>query len=236
MLNGPAMADERLDIAQVSGPVLIVAPHPDDESIGCGGLIALLRQRGVEVKVVIVTDGTGSHPHSTSHPPERLAALRRDEAVEALSVLGVGARSIAFWQLGDRFVPTEGDPGFETAVARAQVQLHTLCPRTLVIPGNADLHGDHRAVSHIWKRAVATTQNPPRILEYLVWSNDGHSRPGRRVSLDIDGVLALKSRAIGAHRSQHGKLIEDDPTAFCLPDELLDRASEPREIFFETGP
>ena len=236
MLKGRTLVDERLDIGTVSGPVLIVAPHPDDESIGCGGLIALLRQRGVEVRVVVVTDGTGSHPHSTSYPPERLAALRRDEVVEALSVLGVGAPSVAFWQLGDRFVPTEGDPGFETAVARALVQLHTLCPRTLVIPGDADMHGDHRAVSHIWKHAVATTRNPPQILEYLVWPDGAHGSPGRRVSLDIDDVLALKSRAIGAHRSQHGKLIDDDPTAFCLPNELLDRVGEPREIFFETGP
>jgi LmbE family N-acetylglucosaminyl deacetylase len=236
MLNRRTLADERLDIGKVSGPVLIVAPHPDDESIGCGGLIALLGQRGVEVRVVVVTDGTGSHPHSISHPPERLAALRRNEALEALSVLGVEARSVAFWQLCDRFVPTEGDPSFETAVARAQVQLRTLCPRTLVIPGDADIHGDHRAVSHIWKRAVATTRHPPRILEYLVWPDGAHGCPGRRVSLDIDDVLALKSRAIGAHRSQHGKLIDDDPTAFCLPDELLDRANEPCEIFFETGP
>jgi LmbE family N-acetylglucosaminyl deacetylase len=61
-------------------PFIIVAPHPDDESLACGGLIAHACARGLRAKVVIVTDGAGSHPNSKAYPPDRLSALREDEA------------------------------------------------------------------------------------------------------------------------------------------------------------
>jgi hypothetical protein len=62
-----------LDLGQLGESVVVVAPHPDDESIACGGLIALLARRSVVVNVIIVTDGCGSHPNSSAYPPERLA-------------------------------------------------------------------------------------------------------------------------------------------------------------------
>jgi LmbE family N-acetylglucosaminyl deacetylase len=222
-----------LDIETFRAPVLIVAPHPDDESIGCGGLIAKLRRRAVDVHVVIVTDGTGSHPNSRSHPPSALAALRESEALAALVALGVPAAAVAFWRLGDRFVPAAGEPGFENAVARAQMQLRTLAPGTLVLPNRSDAHGDHRAASQIWRQAAAEVPSPPRVLEYLVWPDPAQTMPIHPLSLDIADVLPLKIQAIAAHRSQHGQVITDDPTGFSLPPELLSRASEPREIFFE---
>ena len=62
------------------GPTLVVAPHQDDESLGCGGAIALLAQAGVPVRVLFVSDGTKSHVGSPSYPPERLRATREDAA------------------------------------------------------------------------------------------------------------------------------------------------------------
>ena len=52
--------------------LVVVAPHPDDESLGCGGLIAEARRLGRAVRLVVVTDGCGSHTHSALYPPERL--------------------------------------------------------------------------------------------------------------------------------------------------------------------
>ena len=60
---------------------LVVAPHPDDESLACGGLIAEARAQGRLVRVVIVSDGTGSHPASKAYPNARL----RDLASEPVS-------------------------------------------------------------------------------------------------------------------------------------------------------
>lgn len=223
-----------LDLDQLQGPVLVVAPHPDDESIGCGGLIAGLRRRDVAVRVVVVTDGAGSHPHSPSHPAARLAALREQEARRALKILGVAPGAVSFWRLPDRFVPIEGGE-FEQAVERARAQMQGLRPALLVVPGRSDAHGDHRAARAIWTRAADRLPQPPRLLDYIVWP--GPDRPGGRpLTLDITDVLALKCRAIAAHRSQHGLVIGDDPTGFTLPADLLARTRQPVEVYFEAAP
>jgi LmbE family N-acetylglucosaminyl deacetylase len=63
-------------------PFIVVAPHPDDESLGCGGLIVDACRQGLPGKVVIVSDGAGSHPNSKAYPPDRLTALREDRQNE----------------------------------------------------------------------------------------------------------------------------------------------------------
>ena len=69
------------------GKTLVVAPHPDDESLGCGGAIALLRKFGREVSVLTMSDGTLSHPNSVKFPPEKLRELRENEMLAALEIL-----------------------------------------------------------------------------------------------------------------------------------------------------
>ena len=76
-------------------PVLVLAPHADDESCGCGGLIAEACARGREIAVTVLTDGTGSHPHSRAYPAPRLRALREAEAREAVAALGLEPESAA---------------------------------------------------------------------------------------------------------------------------------------------
>jgi hypothetical protein len=66
------------------GGLVVVAPHPDDESLGCGGLIAEARAEGRRTRVVVVSDGTGSHPASKAYPKERLRDLRENEARKAV--------------------------------------------------------------------------------------------------------------------------------------------------------
>jgi LmbE family N-acetylglucosaminyl deacetylase len=223
-----------LDLDGIRGPVLIVAPHPDDESIGCGGLIAGLRQRNVAVAVVIMTDGAGSHPSSRSYPAPRLAALREAEAREALSILSINSRAISFWRFEDRYLPSEG-ADFDRAVERARAEMRALAPTLLVLPGRTDAHGDHRASWAIWTHAASTLPQPPRVLDYVVWP--GPERPGGEVlTLDIAAVLPLKRRAIAAHRSQHGLVIADDPGGFTLPPDLLARTRQPVEVYFEATP
>ena len=68
---------------------VIVAPHPDDEILACGGLLQLLAQQGSEVLLVAVTDGGASHPGSALWPKERLCRVRPEESRQAASTLGV---------------------------------------------------------------------------------------------------------------------------------------------------
>src|SRR5687768_8056870 len=62
------------------GPTLVVAPHPDDESLGCGGALALLGRAGLPVWLLFVSDGAGSHPGSRRYPAPALRVLRESEA------------------------------------------------------------------------------------------------------------------------------------------------------------
>src|SRR5947199_6892968 len=89
------------DVITGGEPVLVLAPHADDESCGCGGLIAEASARGRPIAVAALTDGTGSHPHSRAYPPAKLAALREGEAREAVSALGLAPDRIRFLGLPD---------------------------------------------------------------------------------------------------------------------------------------
>ena len=88
---------------------VVIAPHPDDESLGCGGLIVDACRQGVGAKVVIVSDGAGSHPNSKAYPPQRLTILREVEARQAGAELGLRPEAMVFLRLPDRFVPHGGE-------------------------------------------------------------------------------------------------------------------------------
>ena len=78
-----------LDPLALPGPVWVVAPHPDDEALGCGALLAALAQARREVWALLLTDGGFSHPASQLYPRSRLSATRLAEWRAGLSVLGV---------------------------------------------------------------------------------------------------------------------------------------------------
>ena len=90
--------------------VLVVAPHPDDETLGCGGLISLLAQNGSAFYIVFVTDGSASHRNSRAWPPARLAAQREQEARNALACLGIPNAALLFLRLPDANMPAPGTP------------------------------------------------------------------------------------------------------------------------------
>jgi LmbE family N-acetylglucosaminyl deacetylase len=222
------------------GPTLVVAPHPDDESLGCGGAIALLRQHGLPVTVLMVSDGTGSHPHSRRYPPAALCALREQEARDALALLGVPPEAVSFLGLPDRYVPFPDDNGFPAALAAVRDLLANLRPATVLLPWRRDPHCDHRASWQLVTEALQHEGQTPRLLEYPIWvyelaahgdaPTDGETRAWR---LDIASVLPTKLAAVQAHRSQLGQLIDDDPDGFCLTPRILAHFSRPYEVYLE---
>jgi LmbE family N-acetylglucosaminyl deacetylase len=224
------------------GPTLVVAPHPDDESIGCGGAIRILRQANIPVWVIYVSDGTGSHPSSRAYPPDRLRAVREAEALDALDILGVDARNVTFMRLPDRFVPRCGTAGFSDAVVRLQrhVASRDANDLTVLVPWRRDPHCDHRAA---WEIVVAALPQMPvkRVIEYPIWLREYGEPPdfplwdeAAPLRLDIAQELPAKLRAINAHRSQVTGLIDDDPDGFRLTPTLLERFTQPWEFFLES--
>ncbi len=216
------------------GRTLVVAPHPDDESLGCGGLLALLAQRGQPACVVVVSDGTGSHPGSVAWPPPRLRALREQETQRALEALGLTGAA-RFLRLPDGAVPHPGEARFEQAAAALGSTFRTFGPDTVLVPWRRDSHPDHRAAWHLTQAAAP----PCRTLEYPVWmwerEHDGAPQPGEVAPwrLDIRTALGAKRRAVAAHRSQTTGLIADSTAPFCLPPEMLARAFRPWELYLD---
>ena len=203
---------------------LILAPHPDDESLGCGGLIAEACAQGLAPRVLVVTDGTGSHPGSRAYPAPRLRALREAEARAAVAALGLASDRIGFLGLRDTAVPRAGE-AFEAAVAAVVDAVREEEGGILLGPWRHDPHGDHEATHAI--AAAAASQAGVLHLAYPVWGwtlpaetvLDGREPAGYR--LDIARHLPAKRRAIAAHASQHGSVITDDPGGFRLPPHLL---------------
>lgn len=220
--------------AIVPGTALILAPHADDESLGCGGLIAACCAAGRPPVVVILSDGVGSHPRSPTWPAPRLRAQRRHEALRAVSSLGLAAGRLFFLDLPDTAVPHAG-PVFEQGVRQiAQICRDHGCGVVLA-PWRGDPHCDHEAA---WKMAVAVQGRcGGGLLAYPVWGwllaagvDVDHERPvGMR--LDIAPYRAAKARAISMHESQYGDLITDDPTGFRLPGTLLEALVTDFEVF-----
>ncbi len=237
----PALDDDAL---RGLAPALIVAPHPDDESLGCAGLCVRLHALGLAAHLLLVSDGSGSHPGSRAWPAPRLAALRAAEAAEAWRRLGGHPAQIHALGLADRFVPAAGDDLFPQAVARARALVEALAPAAVVVPWRRDPHHDHRATWAILDAALADMSPRPRRLEYPIWTweqpGEGAPPGAGEVTLwrlDLDApARAAKQAAIAAHRSQLGLVIDDDPAGFVLTPAMLAHFAGPHEIFFEERP
>jgi LmbE family N-acetylglucosaminyl deacetylase len=219
--------------------VLVVAPHPDDETLGCGGLIARLVAAGGLVHTVFVTDGGASHPHSRAWPRPRLAALREREATEALAALGAGDSPRTFLRLGDAAMPPVGTTAFSEARDALANILGDLRPDLVVLPWRRDPHCDHRDGWRLAREALRQCAQDPPILEYAIWL-DELGAPGdfpvagevEEVRVDVGPAVTAKRSALAAHRSQISDLIDDDPTAFRLRPETIARLTTGTERFW----
>ena len=143
--------------SSVIGDSLMLIPHPDDESLACGGTIALLRENGFSVHIVIVTDGSMSHPNSESYPPERLRILREQEAKKALNILGVSTDSIRFLGLPDSKMDKLDITSFQKNSKLLQEYILEIKPKTIFLPWREDPHPDHIAT---WKLSMDAIRSP----------------------------------------------------------------------------
>jgi LmbE family N-acetylglucosaminyl deacetylase len=219
------------------GTCLIVAPHPDDESLGCGGLIGACCAAGRAPCVAVLTDGTGSHPHSRAYPSERLKALRMQETHTAMAHLGLPGDRILFLEQKDTAAPHAG-AAFEAVVEQltAWVQRENACSAVLA-PWRFDPHCDHEAAAKIAGRVAIRCGVRPVAYPVWGWTLPAHQLiPGPVTQgwrLDISAFLQRKRLAVRAHSSQYGDLITDDPAGFALPPELLSVFETPFETFVQ---
>lgn len=163
--------------------VLVVAPHPDDETIGCGGTMAMLADAGADVKVVVATDGEATI--GSPHPPEGTAALRRAEAEAACAVLGVPAPVF----LG---LPDGGLAERVPALASGLRRVHdALDPQLVLTPWPLDRHPDHRTCARVVGDLVGEDTE--------VWGYEAHVPLTPTRTVDVTPVVDRKRSALRAH-------------------------------------
>jgi LmbE family N-acetylglucosaminyl deacetylase len=224
------------EVVRGAASLLVIAPHPDDDVLGCGALIAWA-STAMPVRIVYVTDGAASHVGSSTHPPERLRTVRETEAMRAAAALGVTTPPI-FVRIADGHVP----PADSAAGRAVIVTLRDLIPAAdrvaVALPWRRDPHADHRAVSQLVR--VALTERPlAQPLEYAVWlgligepdADEPLPTEGKSIRCDARPWLERKRAAINEHHSQLGRVIHDATDAFVLPAALLERALGPQERF-----
>jgi N-acetylglucosamine malate deacetylase 1 len=178
-----------------SGPViglpsfrraLVVAPHPDDEALGCGGTVALLTDKGASVTILTATDGEATKGAPVS--PEEIARRRRLEAERSAAALGASPR---FLGLPDGSLTEHGEE--LTAALRAAIA--ELAPEAVFAPWPLDGGSDHRAVADAVAAAISDTEGP-EVWGYEVWTA---LAPNRIV--EITPVIERRRAALAAHET-----------------------------------
>lgn len=218
------------------GTTLIVAPHADDESLACGGVISLLRKYNQTVYILLLSDGTLSHPNSIHYPAGKLRDLRENELLNASRALDVPTENIIFCRYKDRQVPGIHSPNFDQAVMSMNKIINIINPQSIFVPWRKDPHPDHIAAFELFNNS---NTGKAKIYEYAVWLNEigleadfPSSTEVIPFKLDISRVLPQKQNAISAHQSQISDLISDDPEGFKLSPEILNHFNQPYELFY----
>ena len=173
--------------------VLVLAPHPDDESLGCGGTLRQLTEGGVAVDVAYMTRGELGNKRGSVLPPLDqlvLASQRAQEGLEACRILGV--RNVHF--LGGR----DGAVSSQPELAEQILQLLNGCNyNTVFCPWAFDFHPDHSGTFDHLVSALRACDRRPEVWLYEVWST---LHPNRVVC--IDTTIDSKLKAAQAHASQ----------------------------------
>jgi LmbE family N-acetylglucosaminyl deacetylase len=218
-----------------STSLVVVAPHPDDDVLGCGALIARVAPH-MPVRVIYVTDGAASHDGSLTYPPARLRDVREREARRALAQLGV-ARPPIFLAWPDGTVPMADDAAAEPLIAALRETIPNGEDVAVAVPWRRDPHCDHRAVTSLVDAVLRERPRAARF-EYAVWLGvigdpSDEPAPGEGIAIEIESRpwLHAKRAALREHRSQLGGLITDAAWSFELPEALLMRALGPVERF-----
>jgi LmbE family N-acetylglucosaminyl deacetylase len=178
--------------------VLVVAPHPDDESIGCGGTVALHASGGDNVEVVFLTSGELGLKHL---PAMEARSIREAEAQVASRILGIGGLHFLRqpdWTLNEHV---------NQAASALEEVLGKLQPSVIYAPHPREDHPDHRVAVEVLKTALSRLpQRKEKIYQYEIWT------PVAEYDhvVDVSTAMETKLRAVRSYVSQLKAFRYDD--------------------------
>jgi LmbE family N-acetylglucosaminyl deacetylase len=213
---------------------LVLAPHPDDETLGCGATIMRKRAAGTLVHVVIAADGRYAYP-SSKLSVEVLVGIREEEAHRACAMLGLASENITFLRLEDRRLAEH------RGLLRDRLLdfVDTMDPDEIFVSSTIDSHPDHRVLAELGRELAQVRRNRPLALyEYPVWFWDPRVWRFRDLLelrpriVRTEEFRTRKHQAIAAYRSQVTNWISDRHGA-PLRKGFLRQFLQAEELFFE---
>jgi LmbE family N-acetylglucosaminyl deacetylase len=231
-LSPPALA--------ARGGWLVLAPHPDDETLGAASIIAALAEQKRPAWVALLTDGSASHAGAPDWPPERIAQARAGEARTALRKLG--ARPNRLTLLGWR--DAEPHPLQSPEFARSRDRLIGLCRRakirSIAVSWRHEAHCDHQAAYELARAVQRRSHARISLYEYLVWGWTDpellrRTRDRAKLAVDSPKSARLGRRAIQAHRTQLSPMIGGAARGFRLPPAITALAGRNPAVILEEG-
>ena len=174
---------------------LVIAPHPDDETLGTGALIYDTAARQKLAGIAFLTDGDGSHPQGT----QGLRSVRRREARNAVGLLCARFAPIAWLGWQDSTPPVAGSGPFVRTAMQIAAIIRNRRVDALAVSDPGDGHSDHIAAFNLACDARTRSRRKLQIFTYSVW-NAASCRGTRFCTLPMP--MGLRRRALRAHRSQ----------------------------------
>jgi N-acetylglucosamine malate deacetylase 1 len=168
--------------------VLILAPHPDDEIIGCGGSIIKHRKKGSRIFVIYLTDGRESN-QNIDHMV--LSKIRREEAKAGLRIMGCS--EYLFMDYPDRRLCEY----INECAKELSIVINDFKPDSIFVPNFLDAHFDHSAAAKILAKAIKKNQSMSKCYSYEVWTPIVPN-----TIVDITDVMTTKMDALREHKSQ----------------------------------
>lgn len=227
-----------MNISQKS--IMVIAPHQDDEVLGCGGLIGCKRSQNVSVEVVFVTDGAASHAWHPNFQSGELIPIRKDEALRALSILDVESSQVHFLNKPDSKLWYLDNIERQQTIEQIAELLKCSEPGEIYVPHRKDRTKDHEATYQLVQAAIKLSGIETDVLQYPIWIFSRsllfrdlklHELAGA-YRLSIHPMQAKKRQAIEVYRSQC--LPIDADTSPILKPAFLKRFFMPYEVFFKT--
>lgn len=205
---------------------LVIAPHPDDETLGTGALIYQTAREKRLAGIAYLTDGSGSHPASVGR---NLIATRKREAALALRRLAGETVDTLHLDWRDASPAHPGDPLFDHTCRRLIVLCVARQVDAIAVTALHEPHCDHAAAARLAYAVRDTSPRPLRVAEYVVWGERPSPR-GRTLLRTLPMPAGLRRHALAAHRSQTGT---SQGQGFRLPRSLSRMAAI--DILYHTG-
>jgi N-acetylglucosamine malate deacetylase 1 len=192
------------------GVVLVIAPHPDDESFGCGALLARRAAGNETTCVAFVTSGEASHKGHPVLGSSEVGALRRHEATEAMRSVGLAESNIRFLEGPDGSIRDLSGKEKSLLLTKISKLVGEVQPTEILLPARDDGSSEHEAVFELLVQVLAAPDAPrTRVLEFPVWSWWSPrllarvARTERSIWRSATAPFqAAKKSLIGFHRSQ----------------------------------